>query len=196
MYYYLLILLGLFSVFISSFRSSPSSSSPFICLTFPISVLFFCLLFFSLESASSIHCYSINPFIVSPFSFVCVLVRLVFPLFHSERATLIDAVDIRQSNGEVWLKVIKCLGSEPNIAKCKLEEADIANTLDKCEHYDDIGVKCGGKHNTRLLIECLNTNKNNKESFMRNILKLQLFKDFVDIRLSRFVRGPVNNDYE
>ena len=144
---------------------------------------------------------------------MCVLVRLLFPLFHSERATLIDAVDIRQGSHGVWLREIKCLGSEPNIAMCKLEKADIANTPVKCEHHDDIGVKCGGKHNTRLLIECLKegrhvlpppppkkqqkqTNKNNKKSFMRNILKLQLFKDFVDICLSRFVRGPVNNDYE
>ena len=65
---------------------------------------------------------------------------LLFPL---EGALAFTSAYFSQGTGPIQLDNVACTGSEPTILQCN------HLTVDNCGHYEDAGIRCRGKINTK-----------------------------------------------
>lgn len=56
-----------------------------------------------------------------------------------------------QGNGTIWLDDVQCEGHENYLYQCPAAELGDHN----CAHFEDVGVRCGGKHNVLLTIKII-----------------------------------------
>ena len=60
-----------------------------------------------------------------------------------------------QGNGTIWLDDVQCVGTESFLYQCPAAELGDHN----CAHFEDVGIRCGGKKFSGLLLYLCNVDQ-------------------------------------